>query len=552
MPSYHFIRAGLFVLAWMWHAAAAAQAPGVPSSSFTIFLRAVPIGSEQISLQRTNEGWTITSTSRMGAPVDLVARLVEVKYTQDWKPTALSYDATLQGEALADRTTVSGVTATSQLTQGGRTTQLNDTIAPNAVLLPSPFWGPFEALSQRLRTAEPGSLIPAYVLQASVDIEVGESSEEMIQTASRTIAVRRTPVKIPNPGTVPLDVEVWGDETGRLLRISIPAQNIEVVREDIASVAARRVVVSRPGDEAARIPANGFTMAATISKPAASTGRALPAVILVSGSGPTDRDETLFGIPIFGQLANALADAGFIVVRYDKRGAGQSGGRTESATLADFSEDVRAAVRFTADRKDVDRRRIAVIGHSEGGSVAMLAAARENRIAALVLMGTSGATGAELNMYQVTHALERSGRPEAERQSTVELQKRIQNAVLTGSGWEGLSPAIRRQADTPWFRSFLSFDPAKVIPEIDRPILVLHGDLDTQVPPTNADRLASLANTRRRQPAAVVRLPGTNHLLVEATTGEVDEYPALKDKRVNPEVPRAIATWLQQTFAAIK
>src|SRR5207245_7327130 len=129
-------------------------------------------------------------------------------------------------------------------------------------------------------------------------------------------------------------------------------------REDIASVAARRVTISRPNDEPAKILANGFSLAATVSKPTETTATALPAVVLVGGSGPTDRDETAFNIPIFGQLAGALADAGYLVLRYDKRGIGQSGGRAEAATLADFAEDLRAAVKFVAERKDVDPKQI--------------------------------------------------------------------------------------------------------------------------------------------------------------------------------------------------
>ena len=105
------------------------------------------------------------------------------------------------------------------------------------------------------------------------------------------------------------------------------------------------------------------------------TGKPLPAIVLVAGSGPSDRDETVAGIPIFGQLAGALADAGFLAVRYDKRGVGQSGGRPESATLADYAEDLRAVVRFTSDRKDVDRRRVAIVGHGEGGMLGLLTAA---------------------------------------------------------------------------------------------------------------------------------------------------------------------------------
>src|SRR5581483_5234753 len=156
------------------------------------------------------------------------------------------------------------------------------------------------------------------------------------------------------------------DDTSRLVRFSVPAQSLEVAREDIASVAARRVPISRPNDEQVRIAGNGFTLAGTLSKPLDAAPQPLPAVVLVSGSGPNERDEVVANIPILGQLASAIADGGFIVLRYDKRGVGQSGGRAESAGIPEYVEDLRAAVKFLADRKDVDPKRIAVLGHSEG------------------------------------------------------------------------------------------------------------------------------------------------------------------------------------------
>ena len=552
MRVIHSMRAGLLGIT----ALAAAQAPGAPpvSSNYTIFIHAVPIGSEQVALERSNDGWTITSSGRMGAPIDLVSRTVEARYTTEWKPIELTIDATLQGQPLLDHTAVTGITAVSDVTQAGRSSQLTVTIAADAVMLPNPFFGPYEALAERLRTAPAGSTIPAYLLQASGQIQVGESSEEMIQTPARVIHARRTLIKIVVPNVAPLDVEVWGEESGHLLRLAVPAQSLEVVREDIASVAARRVVVSRAGDEQVRAAANGFTLAATVSKPVANPGgKPFPAVILVSGAGPTDRDETIAGIPIFGQLANALADAGFLVVRYDKRGVGQSGGRPEAAALDDYSDDLRAVIKLAADRKDVDRKRLAVAGYDDGGVVAMLTASKDSRVGALALVETIGVTGAESNLYQVTHQLDRANRPSAEKQATIDLQKRIQNAVITGSGWEGIQPAVRQQADTPWFQSFLAFDPAKVMASVDQPVLIVEGELDTQVPAANADRLEELAGERKKsRPVEAVRLPGINHLLVPATTGEPDEYAELKDKHVSPAVPQAIAAWLKKTLPAPK
>ena len=109
----------------------------------------------------------------------------------------------------------------------------------------------------------------------------------------------------------------------------------------------------------------------------------------------------------------------------------------------------------------------------------MLAASKDSRAKALVLVATIGVTGAELNMAQVTHAMSRSNRPDTEKQQTLDLQRRIQTAVTTGQGWENIPPQIRKQADVPWFQSFLTYDPAKPMEDVRQPMLIVQGELDT-------------------------------------------------------------------------
>ncbi|HWF85772.1 MAG TPA: alpha/beta fold hydrolase [Vicinamibacterales bacterium] len=540
-------------------AAVAAQVPPVAptlpdaaASNFTIFVRGVPIGTEQVAIALSADGWTITSSGRTGPPLDLIVRHMQVRYTRDWKPLELSSDGTLRGLPMIIHAIVNGTTVTTQVTQGGQSTDKTDTIAADALLLPSPFWGPFEALAQRVRSAAPGTTMSAYMLSASVPIQIGDSSSDRVQTATRTIDVRRTAVKMMT-GASPLDVEIWSDENGRLLRVTIPAQSVDVVREDIAAVSTRHVPISRPNDEPIKMPSNGFSLAGTLSKPAGTAAARLPAVVLVGGSGPTDRDEVTFGIPIFGQLAGAIADAGFIVVRYDKRGVGQSGGRLEAATLSDYADDLRAAVAFLADRKDVDSKRIVVLGHSEGGNVALMAAAKDKKIAAIGLVATNGVSGADLVLQQQEHMLDRSKISEADKQAKIALQKKIEQAVMTGGGWEEIPPALRKQVDNPEFQSLLMFDPAKVMPDVRQPILIVQGQLDTQVAPSNADQLEALARKRKNgPPVQVVKVPGVNHLLVPAVTGEVDEYAKLSGAHVSPAVTSAVVSWLQTTLGAPK
>jgi pimeloyl-ACP methyl ester carboxylesterase len=553
MRSLHFICAALVTLAVARPETASAQPPPAPpdgASGFTIFVRALPVGNEQIALTRSADGWSIVSSGRIGAPLDVIARRVQVRYTPDWRPRDMTIDATVRGQPHSIRTVVEGSSVKTEFTTSAQPGQKTDPIDPTAVLIvPSPFFSPYEALAQRLKTATVGAEIPIYNAPiGSFAVRVGESSAQQIQTTGRLIAAKRTRVTLMTPGA-PVDADIWTDEPGRMIRLSIPAQSLEVVRDDVAAVSSRSVVISRANDQPAQIPSNGFSLVGTISRPTQEAAVKLPAVVLVGGSGPTDRDGMAYGIPILGEIAGALADAGFLVVRYDKRGIGQSGGRAESASLTDYAEDVIAAVKMLAARKDVDPKRIAVIGHSEGGSVAMIAGAKDKRIAAVGLLATPGVTGAEVVLAQQKHLLDRSTLSAEDKQAKIDQQKRIHQAVISGKGLDQLPPDVRRAVDNAEFQSILITDPSKVMPNLRKPLLIVQPELDTQVEPANADKLDVLAKQRKNAPPVeTVKLPGVNHLLVPATTGEVEEYARLTERHVSPAVTQALVTWLKKIF----
>jgi pimeloyl-ACP methyl ester carboxylesterase len=536
-----------------------AQAPAVPPDvTFRVFARGQPIGNETVTVLTLPDGWKVMSTGQLVAPLSITTRIAEVTYDSEWRPRSLLIEGQIKDQQVSVKTTFADGRATSAIVQAGKDLSKTDAVAEKTVVLPNLIFGAYEALAARLSTAQPGTGFRVYVApQAEIDLTLDAVSAERVSVPGRTFEARRHTVTFQNPGG-PLIADIWTDGP-RLMRITIASASLDVVREDVASVAARQTTNYRENDEDVRVPGNGFNLAGTLSKPPAMPPAAkgqparLPAIVLVAGSGPTDRDETAAGIPIFAQLSSALADAGYIVLRYDKRGVGQSGGRIESATILDFAEDARAAVAFLRKRKDVATDRVALVGHSEGAAVSLLAGQREKRIAALVLVAGPGTTGAELVLEQQKHLLERSRTPPGEQESKIELQKKIQQAVVTGTGWDGIPADLRKQAESPWFKSFLEFDPARTIARVGQPVLVVQGELDTQVPPRHADLLAASANTRKnRPPAEVVKLPGINHLLVPAKTGEVDEYGSLTSRTISADLASKIVEWLGRMMAPKK
>ena len=523
--------------------------PVTGDASFRVFLRGSIIGSAETSLTRSDDGWLIKGTGRLAAPLDLTIRRLEVRYSADWKPQAITLELrTPEGNVVTNGTfQPDGPARIDVVRSGQETLSTTPQVAADAVIVPNLVYSAYEALAVRLMSASPGIQFPAYIVpQGEIAVRVDSVREELIQTPGRTLSTRRWQITFLNPsGEIPAEVWVEG---GRLVRFDMPSQSLSVARADVAAVSSRVVTGARPNDEQVFVRAAGFNLAATVSKPATAS-EPLPAVILVGGSAVADRDETVAGVAIFSQLAGSIAEGGYLVVRYDKRGTGQSGGRTEVATLGDFAEDVRAIVQFLRTRKDVDDDRMAVFGYSEGAAVGLIAADRERRIAALVLAGGSASKGLDLTLEQQRRLLEQSSMSEAERQKAIDLQQQILNAVVTGKGWEGVAPDIRRQADTPFYQSLLTFDPDPLFRKVQQPILVLHGELDRQMPIHHAEELSQLARGRAKgRGSELVKFPTLNHLFVPATTGEVSEYATLKDVAVSPDVSAAVVGWLNKTL----
>lgn len=554
MTLFHLTGVVLAVLLSASGAAGQTALPPPPSqdagTAFLVFFRSQPIGREEVTVIRQADGWIVRGSSRLGPPIDITSRTAEVIYDPQWRPRSMLIDGVVRGQDVTLKTTFDGSKAANVISVQGAPQSKVDAVSADPVVLANSFLGSYAALAMRL-TAKPGELKAYVAPQAEITVRLVSAAPQRIDTPRGAINATLFSLVFVNPPPAgELPVQLWADAKGNLLRLSIPSQTLEMAREDIASAASRTAVFSLPGDESVTIPSVGFNLAGSITKPANATAP-LPALILIGGSGPTDRDEIVAGIPVFGHLARDLVAAGFVVVRYDKRGVGQSGGRAESVTIADYAEDARSVLVWLEKRKDVDKNRIGLVGHSEGAAVAMLLAGRERgKVGAIALLAGPSTNGATIVLEQQKHMLDQMKMDDAQRAEKVALQEKINAAVVSGRGWQDLPESARKVADTPWFYSFLTFDPERAMRDTRQPVLIVQGELDTQVKPYHADKLAEFAKTRRTQAVAeVVKVPGVNHLFVAAKTGEVAEYPSLgASAKVAPEVGAAVAAFMTKAL----
>ena len=310
---------------------------------------------------------------------------------------------------------------------------------------------------------------------------------------------------------------------------------------------------------------DGIELSGTLTLPK-TTGR-VPAVILVSGSGPQDRDETLFGHKPFLVIADHLTRNGIAVLRYDDRGFGKSTGKFAGATTEDFSRDAESGIDFLMQHAAIDPNKVGVIGHSEGGMIGPIIASRRSDLALIVMLAGPGITGAEISASQSRAIGKAAGLPDeylqtqedaivaliaktkkqgkalTEDQINVLLERIAAESETKSAHVELMRAALKRLAD-PWMADFLVSDPEVYLSKVRCPVLAMNGEKDLQVlPDLNLKAIEKHLRAAGNQDFKTIELPGLNHLFQTCETGALSEYVDIEET-FSPKALDALTDWI--------
>lgn len=314
-----------------------------------------------------------------------------------------------------------------------------------------------------------------------------------------------------------------------------------------------------------------ITLAGTFSTPMKKGSS--PAVILISGSGPQNRDGEAFGHKPFEILADYLTSNGIAVLRFDDRGTGASSGNFENATTADFATDVEAAINYLKSRPEINPNKIGLIGHSEGGIIAPMVAASSSDVNFIVMLAGTGIPGDELILLQQELTGQISGvgemqllndknvngealRMVAKTSDDETLETDLQNLLteeMTNHSGSKLPLGIVQQElvndqvkelTNPWFRFFVKHNPALVLQKVKCPVLALNGEKDLQVPAKiNLEAIKGALDKGGNKNVKTKILPGLNHMFQKCSTGSPAEYASIKQS-ISPVALYEIGKWV--------
>jgi hypothetical protein len=318
------------------------------------------------------------------------------------------------------------------------------------------------------------------------------------------------------------------------------------------------------------------TLAGTLTLP--PTDGPHPVVVLVSGSGPQDRDETLGGgiaIKPFRLLADALTREGVAVLRYDDRGVGESTGTFSTATVSDFASDTEAAIDYLLTREEIDPTQIGVLGHSEGGLVAAMLGARNDDLDFIISLAGPGVNGRDVLLLQNQRILEAEGATQEQIDAQLAFVRELTTMLDDPEATDALvyehtlaqlqalpeeertalgdleqharivADQAAQQFGAEWFASFLDYDPAPDWAQTTVPLLAIFGGKDVQVDAEqNAPALENALAQAGNDDVEIVVLPNANHLFQEAETGSFTEYATLPAE-FTPDLVPTIKDWLR-------
>jgi fermentation-respiration switch protein FrsA (DUF1100 family) len=314
-------------------------------------------------------------------------------------------------------------------------------------------------------------------------------------------------------------------------------------------------------------------LAGTLTFP--KEGNNFPAVVMITGSGGQDRNEELLGHKPFLVIADYLTQNEIAVLRFDDRGIAQSTGNHDAATSEDFAKDVLAAVEFLKERREIDKTKIGLIGHSEGGMIAPLVGVQSDDIAFMVMMAGLGIPGDSILYLQGELIQRAEGISEEVIQKSIKLQKEIFSIIKNNNDDEKIVEDLRdkfhveysamteeeksklgdpevyinmqiKTIASPWFKYFLRFDPAPILENVKCPVLAINGEKDLQVPPKeNLSAIESALKKGGNKNFEVKMLPGLNHLFQTSTTGKISEYGKIEET-ISPVALQTMLNWIKK------
>jgi len=291
-----------------------------------------------------------------------------------------------------------------------------------------------------------------------------------------------------------------------------------------------------------------------------------PAVVLITGSGPQNRDEEIFGHKPFLVLADHLTRRGIAVLRYDDRGVGKSTGSFASATSEDFAGDAWTAWQTLSARPEIDAKRLGLLGHSEGGLIAPMLAASHPEIAFVVMLAGTGVTGEQVMLAQAAAIMKASGAPAETIAANTDLQKQVfailreetsmarivERLGAIPAGSKEASAALVKQSASPWLRFFATYDPAPALAKVRCPVLAIAGERDLQVlSAQNLPAIGAALAQGGNQNHTVLELPGLNHLFQSARTGLPTEYAQIEETMASAALD-TITTWIRERTGLAK
>ncbi|HNQ13359.1 MAG TPA: alpha/beta fold hydrolase [Bacteroidia bacterium] len=303
----------------------------------------------------------------------------------------------------------------------------------------------------------------------------------------------------------------------------------------------------------------GIRLAGTLTLP--EKEGVFPVVILISGSGPQNRNEELMGHKPFLVISDYLTKNGIAVLRYDDRGTAQSKGDFKTATSADFATDVESAIAYLNTRKEINKKKIGLVGHSEGGLIAPMVASKSNKVAFIILLAGTGVSGDKILLAQqkligsasgidnstlakneelnrgAFEIIKKSNNPD---QLKTDLKKYLQNHASESE----ISSSVN-QLTSPWMINFIKYDPRASLEKVKCPVLALNGEKDLQVPPKeNLEAIKSALTKGGNKKVTTLELPNLNHLFQECKTGSPNEYATI-EQTFSPAALKVMLEWIQ-------